>query len=100
MMKKHEIQQLTAGLSVTFMQQDDCVVAYSPALDISTYGSSEKEATKNFQDLLIAFFSQLRDTRQLESVLESMGWKRDKKTNWQPPKITQKEVAIPKEAFA
>jgi hypothetical protein len=93
-MKRHLITQLGGNLSVTLMKQDGCVVAYAPALDLSSYGSTEKEAQKNFQEALGIFISSFQDARELDQVLLSLGWNKSQNKTWQPPKVVQKEINL------
>jgi predicted unusual protein kinase regulating ubiquinone biosynthesis (AarF/ABC1/UbiB family) len=93
-MKKHEFKEVTFNLGVTVFRQGDVFVAYTPALDISTYGKSKAEAQKNFEELVDTFFSSFEDSRELGQVLESMGWTKEK-TTWQPPKMEQKTFSVP-----
>jgi hypothetical protein len=99
-MKQHQIAQLEGNLSLSFFKQDDCVVAYSPALDLSTYGSNEKEAEKNFAEALDVFLGEFKDSRELEQVLVSLGWTKNKATAWQPPQVTQRQLPLSKKIFA
>jgi hypothetical protein len=90
-MKKQPIQNLQFGLPVSVFQQDDVFVAFTPALDISTYGESKVEAKKNFEELVNTFFSEFEDARELEEVLSSLGWTKQN-ANWQPPKEVEHKV--------
>jgi hypothetical protein len=99
-MKKHQIAKLEGNLSLSFFKQDGCVIAYAPALDLSTYGSNEKEAEKNFAEMLDVFLSEFKDSRELEQLLQSLGWTKNQSTSWEPPKITQREVPLSKKILA
>lgn len=98
-MRKHQIAKLEGKLSVSYFRQDDCVIAYAPALDLSTYGLDEKEAEKNFAEILDIFLGEFKDSRELGQVLESLGWTKGKDTAWQPPKVTQRELSLSKEVL-
>jgi len=87
-MRKHELNQVNFNLSVSIFKQGDSFVAYTPALDLSTYGRSKVEAQKNFEELVDTFFSEFKDARALAEVLESLGWEKQK-ASWQPPKIVE-----------
>lgn len=93
-MKKHQLKDITFNVPVSFFLQDGVYVVYTPALDLSTYGSSKVEAQKNFQESIQTFFSSFDDERELAQVLESLGWKKQKAT-WQPPKIDIEKVTLP-----
>lgn len=84
---KKKITQLQVGLPVAIRQEGSVYVAYTPALDISTYGRTKGEAKKSFNELVTIFFEEFTDNPDaLEIVLDSLGWTKQK-NNWQPPKI-------------
>lgn len=96
-MKKKAIKGLDVSLSVSILKQGDCFIAYTPALDISTYGRSLEEAKKNFQELVDVFFAEFDDERSLANVLESLGWTKQKAA-WTPPvevEHTHKSFTVP-----
>ena len=93
-MNKHELKEVKFNLSVTVFKQGDAYIAYTPALDISSYGKSKAEAQSNFNELVDTFFASFEDARELGQVLDSMGWTKDK-TIWQPPKIDHKSFTVP-----
>lgn len=96
-MKKHKITQVSFNLPVSIFLQGNAYVAYTPALDISTYGKSKSEAQENFQEVVDIFFSEFDDARELGEVLESLGWTKDNAT-WQPPveiEHTRKSFNVP-----
>lgn len=72
-MKRQPLKEVNFNLSVSIFKQGDVFVAYTPALDISTYGNSKAEAQINFDELVNTFFTSFRDHRELREVLDSMG---------------------------
>jgi len=98
-MKKHQMSNLTGQLPVSLFKQDGCVIAYSPALDLSTYGTTEKEAEKNFGEMVALSMESFSDARELGQVLLSLGWTKQPDAAWQPPKVTQKNLDL-KTVFA
>jgi hypothetical protein len=99
-MKKHQIAALEGNLSLSFFKQDGVVIAYSPALDLSSYGSTDKEAERNFGEALDVFLDEFKDARELGQVLESLGWTKNKSTAWQPPQVEQRSLPLSKQVFA
>lgn len=94
---KKKITGLDVNLAVSFLQQGDYIVAYTPALDISTYGKTINEAKQNFDELISVFFEEFQDEASLANVLESLGWTKNK-AEWAPPlevKHTQTTVKVP-----
>ncbi|MFC1596011.1 type II toxin-antitoxin system HicB family antitoxin [Candidatus Margulisiibacteriota bacterium] len=66
-------------LSVEFIQEDDnVIVAYCPALDVSTSGSTLEEAQKNFEECYKLFIEETNKMGTLEDVLLDCGWKKIK----------------------
>jgi hypothetical protein len=86
-MAQKKISQLEVGLPVSIKKEGDVYIAYTPALDISTYGTTKGEAKKSFNELVTVFFEEFIDNPDgLNIVLESLGWTK-RKNNWQPPKV-------------
>jgi predicted RNase H-like HicB family nuclease len=99
-MKRRRITDIQTTLPVTFLREGRMIVAYTPALDISTCGRTYEEAKHNFEELLDIFFDECLSMGTLERVLESCGWrKQDKK--WQPPVfIAEENMPIPQAVSA
>lgn len=84
-------------LQVQIFKQGKRFVAYTPVLDLSTSGRSEKEVKVRFGELVNIFFEELVEAGTLNKVLKSLGWEKSK-TQWQPPKIVSNQnvnVTIP-----
>ena len=77
-MKKQPPQNLRFNLPVSIFSQGNVFVAYTPALDFSTYGNSKLEAQKNFEEIVNTFFASFDDHRELGQVLDSLGWTKQK----------------------
>jgi predicted RNase H-like HicB family nuclease len=73
-------------LSVIFIREGRSIVAYAPALDLSTCGDTLAEAKRNFKEAAILFFETLEEWGTTEKVLKELGWQKDK-NNWQPPVV-------------
>jgi hypothetical protein len=83
------------GLSVQFMKQGKYVVAYSPALDLSTAGKNVPEAKKRFSEIVKIFFDELMEAGTTHDVLSELGWtQQNKSSNWLPPQIRTKSVDV------
>lgn len=98
-MRKQPLKQVSFNLPVSIFLQGNSFIAYTPALDVSTYGKSKAEAQKNFTELVDTFFSSFEDARQLGQVLESLGWTKQK-ASWQPPEIEQTKITLPASLMA
>lgn len=84
---KKTINKVDLQIPVSITKDGSVFVAYTPALDLSTYGSTEHEAKKSFSEIVEIFFEEFIDEpRALEEVLGSLGWKKQK-NNWEPPVV-------------
>lgn len=92
---------VSVQLPVAIIQEGDAYVAYTPALDLSTSGSSKKEAIEMFNEAVRIFFEDLIENRTAEQVLPGLGWTKDlQKSSWVPPKISQESVGVKIPTFA
>lgn len=81
---------LEFNLPVSFIRENKGIVAYSPALDLSTSAKSHREARKRFSEIVNIFFEELIKRGTLEEVLKDLGWKRVR-AEWTPPVIISQE---------
>ena len=72
------------SIPVSVFKEDKVFVAYTPALDLSTCADTWTEAKKQFAELVGIFFEELERKGTTGEVLESMGWKRMKRS-WSAP---------------
>lgn len=91
--------RLESNLPVSFIQEDGQVVAYTPALDISTSGKNEAEAKQRFGELTAIFFKDLIENGTVDAVLSDLGWHKGQ-TAWNPPIISQESVRVRVPAIA
>lgn len=86
-------------LTVNFIKDRKQVIAYSPALDISTVGKSETHAKKRFQELVHIFLKDISERNVVDEVLTELGWKKistpNCKSEWVPPQVRSIDVRIP-----
>lgn len=78
--------KLSYKLPVIITKQNRRFVAYTPALDISTSGKTEKEVKKRFVELASVFFEEIVEANTVDDVLSELGWKKVQKS-WTPPKV-------------
>jgi hypothetical protein len=89
---------IEAKIHVIFFREGKKVVAYSPALDLSSCGNTEKQARKRFAEALEIFITETHKMGTLSEVLEECGWcKPLKQGTWSPPtyKSVEESVKIP-----
>jgi hypothetical protein len=84
---------LEVNLPVSLIQEGEQVVAYTPALDISTSGKDETEAKERFNELVNIFFADLIENGTVEEVLSDLGWQKGQLA-WNPPAISQESVSV------
>lgn len=78
-------------LMVSVVKQGNRYIAYSPALDFSTSGRSEKEARKRFAEGAMLVIEELEKAGTMHDVLRELGWHQGRK-QWSPPKIISQEA--------
>ena len=82
-------------MSIT--KQAKSYVAYTPALDISTTGKTEKEVKKRFESLVEIFLDEIFSAGTANEVLRELGWSRVER-KWTPPKVVRSRsvgVSVP-----
>jgi predicted RNase H-like HicB family nuclease len=83
---------ISVGVSVLILKENNLFVAYCPALELSSYGKTKKEAKENFYDALKIFIEETHKKGTLEKVLLSLGWtlKQKPQISYKPPELTKK----------
>ena len=74
------------NLPVLITKQNKRFVAYTPALDLSTSGKTEKDVKKKFVEIVAIFLEELVESNTIDDVLSEFGWKKVQK-KWSPPKV-------------
>ena len=85
------------NLPVSFIRESDQFVAYTPALDLSTSGSTLEEAKKNFTEAVGLFFDEIISMGTLEDVLLDLGWQKQEHSFVPPVVVSQgmESVRVP-----
>lgn len=90
---------IEAKIPVLFFQEGKKVIAYSPALDLSSCGDTEQQARKRFAEAAVIFFTETHRMGTTEEVLEECGWhKTPNQHAWSPPtyrSCTEELIKIP-----
>src|SRR4051812_44621521 len=79
-------RNLSFQLPVIVTKQGRSFVAYSPALDISTSGKSEKVVQKRFVEAVSLFLEEIVEMGTANDVLTELGWTKVQK-RWNPPQV-------------
>jgi hypothetical protein len=83
-------------IPVIFFKEGKKVIAFSPALDLSTCGNTEKEARKRFAEAVKIFFDEISRMGTLDDVLTECGWRKvTSEHSWSPPIYKQELMRIP-----
>lgn len=82
-------------LPVSFLKEGKQIVAYSPALDLSTCGRDLKEAKEMFIEAVEIFFEELIEKGTLDEVLTSLGWTKKDDEIVPPMLIAQESMRVP-----
>lgn len=78
--------KISFKLPVIITKQNRRFVAYTPALDISTAGKTEKDVKEKFIELVDLFFEEIIQAGTVNDVLAELGWKKVQKS-WVPPQV-------------
>ena len=101
--KKKKVNNVETRIPVIFFEEGDKIIAYSPAIDLSTCGNTEDQARKRFGDIAGIFFDEITQMGTLDEVLAECGWRKDSHNHsWSPPKYrscTQELIQIPEGAY-
>lgn len=70
---------ITISLSLSIWDEKEITFVYSPALDLTGYGTSEEEAKQSFQIMLDEFVNYAHKKKTIFDKLESLGWSVNRK---------------------
>lgn len=89
MKTKNKLNLQKIELPVIFLKEGNKIIAYTPALDISTCGETLEKAKQRFEELANIFLKELSKMGTLKDVLEECGWEKIEKPTekWIPPQI-------------
>lgn len=95
---KQTIMDLT--LPVLFLKEEGSIVAYTPALDLSTAGKNLPQAKRRFEEAVTIFFQEIEEQGTTEEVLAELGWTRKARPSphWVPPQVigrTEEHIRVP-----
>ena len=83
-------------LSVRLLNEGDYIVAYCPALELSSYGKNERDARKRFEEALNIFIEETERKGTLEKELLMLGWT----LRLKPKMMAQPTYPVPSRAVA
>ena len=79
--------KVEVNVEVALIKEGDYIVAYCPALELSSFGINEQDAQEAFEEALEIFFEETNQLGTLENILLDLGWGLRKlpKIEYQPP---------------
>jgi predicted RNase H-like HicB family nuclease len=89
-------------IEILFIKEGDMIVAYCPALEVSSYGKDIKEAKAAFNEALEIFIEETEEKGSFERLLLRKGWKLAQlpSVNYEPPKMPLKDIKLVKNKTA
>lgn len=85
--------QIEVNLSLLYWIDNSIHFFYSPALDLTGYGNTEKEAWSSLEHTLSAFIAYTENNNTLFLELEKLGWTTDQKKKLAQPPSDQELLA-------
>lgn len=84
------------NVEVTILKEGDYLVAYCPALALSSYGDTEQEAKYAFEGAMETFLEESHKRGTLEKILLDLGWalKKHPSPSYKPPASDRNPLVI------
>ena len=83
-----------AEIGVVIIKEGDYFIANSPALDLSSFGKTEKMAISNFKEALELFMETCTERNTLKKILVSCGWTQKRKQLIPPEIISTQQIPM------
>ena len=71
---EHGDKLVSVQLNVYSFKEDESFIAYCPALDLSSYGTTENNAMKSFEEVLTLTIKYMINKNTLVEDLQKHGW--------------------------
>lgn len=85
---------LTVKIIIDKRSSDAPYIAYTPELDVSSCGPTEKKARDNLKEAVGIVLDEIQKSGKLEETLEELGFQRDK-NGWIPPSVSFEPFQFP-----
>lgn len=92
--------RIECNLPLIIFEDENNIIAYCPALDLSGYGSSESEAKKSFEITLSEYFRYTVNKKTLAEDLRKNGWTIRKNLKKEPIPPSMEELLRKNEDFS
>jgi uncharacterized protein YdiU (UPF0061 family) len=93
-------KKIKCNLFLLIFEEDNNIITYCPALDLSGYGVTEEEAKKSFEVTLSEYFRYTTKKGTLAEDLKKLGWKIRKDLNKKPVPPTMENLLSKNEDFS
>jgi len=70
----HQDRTVEVNLGMYIFKEEDAVIVYCPALDLSSYGDTEDQAKKAFESIFESTFKYMLNKKTLKEDLINHGW--------------------------
>lgn len=89
-------------VEILFIKEGEMIVAYCPALELSSYGKDIKEAKAAFDEALEIFIEETEQKGSFERLLLRKGWRLAQMPSvvYEPPKMPLKDIKLIKNKTA
>ena len=91
---ENNVSSIDGKIGVVIIKEGDYFIANSPALDLSSFGKTEKKAISNFKEALGLFIESCIEKKTLKKVLVSCGWSEKRKQLIPPEIISTQQIPI------
>lgn len=87
-------QVINVLIDVFFLKEESTIVAYSPALNLTTYGVDRDDAKSAFNEAIKIFFDETQKKGTLEKILLKLGWTLTQipQVKYKPPQILNNQL--------
>lgn len=91
--------KIECTLPLIIFEEDENIIAFCPALDLSGYGDTEAEANHAFEETLSEYFRYTVNKKTLAEDLEKHGWQIRKNLHHKPIPPTMDQLLESNEDF-
>jgi len=92
--------RIKCNLPLIIFEEENNIITYCPALDLSGYGSTEEDAKKSFEVTLSEYFRYTVNKKTLAEDLKKLGWTIRKNLKKEPIPPTLENLLQSNEDFS
>ena len=91
-----QIHYVQANIPVLLFREGDTWIMYTPALDVSSSGSTQAEVKKNFNEAVEVFLETIYKDGTRDEVLFNLGWRKIEERKLIAPSLTESPPSVRK----